>query len=277
MEQLGKITGNMKKIIFLLLLSLTANAQRKNLIAEYAFDTEVGPWPEKTIFNDCSAVITPNGRKGSAVRLMLVKGEGNRAELGTSPNDAPKEGWYGFSLLVPQSYEDDVLPESVVQWQSFPDKGENWRSAPLFIGIMNGSFILEQRTDSVEISTGSTFQHKRDHLGAVNKGKWTDFVVHARWSYKGDGFLEVWKDDSLVFTKKGPTAYNDKLYPYFKAGPYKWDFTESKIAADVRVLYVDEVRIGSEKATYFDVWPGRKLIKTVMYYSDGTTTTLDAK
>jgi len=259
-------------VCLLLILSLTAFAQRRNLVYEYTFDTEVGTWPEKSVFSDCSAVITNTyARKGSSVRLTLIKGEGNRTELGTSPNNAPKEGWYGVSVYFQPSFENDVLPESIMQWQSFPDKGEAWRSAPLFIGLLNGNYILEQRTDSVKISTGATVQHKRDIIGPATKGVWTDFVLHAVWSYKSDGLLELWKDDKLVFTKKGANSYNDELYPYAKIGPYKWDFTESKILSDMRVMYVDEFRVGNEKATYYDVWPGRKLLKTVLYYSDGTT------
>lgn len=265
----------MKKIILLLLLSLPAFAQRKGLIYEFPFDTVVGDWPEKTIFNDCSASITSStARSGKALRLTLIKGEGNRAELGTSPQAAPKEGWYGFSVYFPLSWEDDSQPESIAQWQSFPDKNENWRSAPLFIGVLNGQFILDQRTDSAAISLGATVQHKRDMLGPAIKGVWTDFVLHAKWSYKGDGLLELWKDDKLVFTKKGANCYNDQFNPYFKIGPYNWDFEISKMKSDMRVLLVDEVRVGGPTSTYYDVWPGRKLVRTDKYFSDGTVETI---
>jgi hypothetical protein len=259
------------KTILLLLLALTAQAQRQNLIAEYTFDTLVGNWGEKTMHSDCSIAIASNARRGKSLRMTLIKGEGMRTELGTLPINAPQEGWYGFSLFFPETFENDVNPESIVQWHSFPDKGEEWRSAPLFIGTLNGNLILEQRTDSVKITNGSTITYKRDIIAALEKGVWSDYVVHAKWSHKSDGLLEIWKDDKLIFTKKGANCYNDTWFPFFKIGIYSWDFTKSKMKTDTRVIYIDEVRLGNAKATYNDVYSGRKLIKTVLYYSDGTT------
>lgn len=85
-------------------------------------------------------------------------------------------------------------------------------------------------------------------------------MLHARWSHKADGFFELWQDDKLVTKDKGPNCYNDKLNPCFKIGVYKWDLDKSAIKG--RVLYIDEVRIGNDKATYQDVYPSNNLTKT---------------
>ncbi|MCE7065089.1 polysaccharide lyase [Dyadobacter sp. CY326] len=249
----------MPKIFFFILISFAAQAQRKHLLAEYSFDKNVGKWSEMSM-HSLSDVKVSNvtARSGKSLKVILNKGKNNRTELGTSPNDSPKEGWFGFSLFFPPSFENDSTPESIVQWQSRPDAGENWRSAPLFLGVMNGYFILDQRTDSTQISNENTVIFKRKTLGSVTKSKWIDFVVHAKWSYKNDGLIEVWKNNKLVFSKSGPNCYNDKLNPYFKIGLYKWDFPASKMKTKVRTINIDEVRIGSSEATYKDVAPGKR-------------------
>ncbi|QMU29615.1 heparin lyase I family protein [Adhaeribacter radiodurans] len=76
-------------------------------------------------------------------------------------------------------------------------------------------------------------------------------VYHINFSHESDGVLEVWKNGIKVINYKGPNSYNDKRLPYFKAGIYKrrWYKIEK------RVVYVDEVRVGTKKATYKDVAP----------------------
>lgn len=231
---------------------------RKNLISEYTFDTDIGSWFEKSTYYPYSANISSyTARQGKSLKLELRKGENNRSELGTDPRLAPKEGWYGFSLFFPSSFTNESNIESIVQFQSFPDNGKPWRSAPFFIGVLNDKFILDQRTEGLYLRT---------ELGLVGKSKWNDFVIHAKWSNGSDGLIEIWHNDKLILSKGGANCYNDKLNPYFKIGIYKWDNTTVN-----RTIYIDEVRIGNEKATYNDVYPYKKLIKTVKYYSDGST------
>ncbi len=54
-----------------------------------------------------------------------------------------------------------------------------------------------------------------------------------------------------------PNTFNDQQGPYFKMGIYKgWKDPNSQGNIDVRILYHDELRIGTADATYCDVAPG---------------------
>jgi len=59
--------------------------------------------------------------------------------------------------------------------------------------------------------------------------------------------VEVWQNNKLVATRKGPNCYNDRRGTYFKWGIYH--------TKNHRVLYNDEFRMGDEQSTYGDVIP----------------------
>ena len=85
---------------------------------------------------------------------------------------------------------------------------------------------------------------------------WTDWVVHARWSFRDDGLLEIWKDGEKIIEQHGPNTYNDQRGMYFKIGIYKppWD-KPVKSDVDRRVVVHDEIRIAGPGARYADVAP----------------------
>lgn len=84
-----------------------------------------------------------------------------------------------------------------------------------------------------------------------------DFVIHIKWSYKSDGFIQVYKDGKLVVDKAGPTSRNDQGGIFFNTGIYKPKFETQPGESDVdkRILYFDEIRIGNADARYEDVAP----------------------
>ena len=55
----------------------------------------------------------------------------------------------------------------------------------------------------------------------TEKGCWTDWVVHVKWSYQSDGILQIWKNGEKVVDQNGPNAFNDAHGPFFKMGLYK--------------------------------------------------------
>jgi hypothetical protein len=98
---------------------------------------------------------------------------------------------------------------------------------------------------------------KKFDLGPVEKGKWNDWVFHINFSYKADGVLEIYKNKVKVLSYYGPNSFNDKVYPYFKIGIYKWGWNgwASYSPENKRVLYYDEVRIGNKSANVDEVSP----------------------
>ncbi|MDO6391757.1 malectin domain-containing carbohydrate-binding protein [Pontibacter sp. BT731] len=112
---------------------------------------------------------------------------------------------------------------------------------------------------SKAIHTDATKDGEKTYdLGPVEKDKWLDFVYHINFSYKSDGVLEVWKNGVKVVDHRGPNSYNDQTVPYFKYGIYKRNWEN----ISKRVIYVDDVRVGSENATYNDVAPSRSTSST---------------
>jgi len=183
---------------------------------------------------------------------------GPRAEVG-------KEYWYGFSILLPEDYVSDRVWEIVAQWHGVPDQdtGETWRNPVMALFTTGGRWSWVSRWDAKR----NTFESgKRKYggtktydLGPYERDRWTDWVVHVKWSYQPDGILQIWKDGQKVIDQAGPNAFNDAKGPYFKMGLYK-GWRDPKTPGDAvskRVLYHDEFRMGGAEASYEDVAPGR--------------------
>ncbi len=190
--------------------------------------------------------------------------EGSKAVIG-------REYWYSFRIYFPDDWEFDKSKEIITQWHGNPDfeLGENWRNPPVSIAIGKGraghgkNYLLVIRADS-KASTPDKYQknrytfEKKYDLGplAPDFGKWTQWVFHIKWSYEDDGFMTVWKDEeNILDVDRLSNCFNDRLGPFWKLGIYKWDWNDPDFESDIieRVLYYDDIRIGSEKATYEDM------------------------
>jgi len=115
-----------------------------------------------------------------------------RVEAARASNDEPAliPRWYGLSFYLPTDYIKDPSPESVSQWQS--PKGMN---PPLAIWTDNGKWKIV------------VFGVTKYDLGNYVTGKWTDYVLHVKWSTGPWGLIEVWKDGVKVKTIPGANSY----------------------------------------------------------------------
>jgi hypothetical protein len=91
------------------------------------------------------------------------------------------------------------------------------------------------------------------------KGKWLDFVMHARCTGDEDGHFKLWLkvDDNYVqkVDYEGPTWWNDEdTGPYFKMGAYMGEPGWKGPAS--RTVYTDEYRLADENSSFEDVAPG---------------------
>lgn len=168
------------------------------------------------------------------------------------------EYWYAFSSYIPRNWVRDPEPEIIAQWHGRPDKhlGEANRSPPLAIRIQGDSYIVDRRWDSTLITPR---KRKKRYSGeeyiavgpiSGDLGKWTDWVVHVKWSYRdeAEGMLRIWKNGHQIVERVGPNCFNDEAGgPYFKIGVYKWRWKnppkDKRFATDHRVIYFDEVLI----------------------------------
>jgi hypothetical protein len=94
--------------------------------------------------------------------------------------------------------------------------------------------------------------------GAYQKGVWTDWVLHVKWSPDdSDGFIEAFRDGVSVFTASGKNKYDDGRPVYMKFGIYKWDWQTDpqKSVTDQRVMFYDSLRIADQAGTRAEVDP----------------------
>ncbi|MBN1125540.1 MAG: polysaccharide lyase [Sedimentisphaerales bacterium] len=186
-----------------------------------------------------------------------------RTEVSGQKTEVGKEYWYGFSIYLPGDYLPDKIWEIVAQWHGVPDFdiGENWRNPVMALSTTNGQWNLLYRWDAKK-NTFESGQRKYDgsqsfDLGPYQTERWTDWVVHVKWSFKDDGLLEIWKDGKKLIHEIGPNTFNDKSGPYFKMGLYKgWkDPDRPSDRVSKRLLYHDEFRMAGADGSYGIVVP----------------------
>ncbi len=164
-----------------------------------------------------------------------------------------KEYWIGFSVFIPNDWAIDSQPELIFQLH-----GNGGGRTPPFALYMMGDqweWINRWQPDSSKINSvaGEVSLWK----GTFEKGKWVDWVIHAVWSYKEDGFLEIIKDSKILVKRNGPNCYNDACGMRGpQTGIYKWPWREVG-PSDVkeRTIYLDEFKIVGAKGSYCDVAP----------------------
>ncbi|MEM9537438.1 MAG: DUF4347 domain-containing protein [Cyanobacteria bacterium P01_E01_bin.45] len=202
-----------------------------------------------------NTVSNPSG-SGKVLRFDLRKGDplvsnSSRAEVIPKIDETtPKFGQnYTYSLrtYIPNDWQSDSSMEIITQWHAKPDThlGETWRNPPAALRIQGNSFNLKQAWDADAVTnTKDKTSHgsRTTNLGSLNRGEWTDWSFEIKWSYKSDGIFRVYKDGELVFDKKGPNTFNDKLAPFSKMGIYKpdWKARPEKSSTTRRVLYIDD-------------------------------------
>lgn len=178
-----------------------------------------------------------------------------RTEFSQSWRSARSEGWYGFSQYFPDSYATDPVAEIVGQWHDKEDPGEAVARSPSnSLQVANDRFRWQLRWDADRImESGFSDGHIYIDLGPVPKNRWIDWVVHIKFSHTNTGVLEVWMDGKKVIDRQNmPNSYNDENFPYMKLGIYKWEWGN----VPEKIMYWDEVRIGTENSNYDEVKPG---------------------
>lgn len=198
---------------------------------------------------DSITLVTSPVRAGKhAARTLLRASDpevnsGQRAEFSDGRKltkiEMEKNYWYGLSIFVPVEFTAPVKSNAVLfQWhtqQSGPSpvlsirvKGDEW--------LIYGNATKKRRTLA--------------RLPLV-KDRWTDWVVHVRWSAEKQGFWTVWKDGVEVVNERDIiTQYPEVLGPYAKFGQY-----HSVGETPQNVVYFDEYRVAGPGGSYELVAP----------------------
>lgn len=182
---------------------------------------------------------------GAAARFELRREDpvingGTRAELSAPIEPKNAERWYAFSVYLPPSWARDRSPEIIAQWHQHHTVAGN---PPLAIATYRGQWEIQTARDGHEDAV---------RVGAYRTGRWTDWLVHVKWSTGAAGVVQLWRDGKPVpgfADRRGPNTYRSDHGVYLKVGIYKWDWSQ-KNPTDTsrRFLYLDELRIAQTRA-----------------------------
>lgn len=221
-----------------------------------SFDNGFSGWDLQVCCKSSAQIVTsPTNANERVAKFTLRKDDSERrAEMKQDPIPANSERWYGFRVFVPLEHKKDPSYDVITQWAGRPDfdQGENWRIPVLALVTVNDRLTIGNHWDARRVTPARDGEKEKWDLGPVEKGVWTDWVFHAKWSYRSDGLLEVWRNGKLVVKKTGPNTYNDKTGPFIKMGIYKpqWQANPERSTTTQRVIYIDDVKIGDASASY---------------------------
>lgn len=221
---------------------------------------------------ECISVVDAPGLLDQKAAHMTVQREPNsfRSEISLPSENGFQERWYAQRLMIPSNWVFDPgrAHDIVMQWHGIPG---NWRPTfpNLDIAIGNDRWFIKQSYGSPQTKpTRTTTQLE----APVQRGVWTSWVIHAKWSPKDDGLLQIWQDGKMVYERSGPNVYGTigvEYTPYLKTGVYhpEWHtdtpkklaaFEQEQTAIKKKDIYVTDVKVGSEKARYEDVAPATR-------------------
>jgi hypothetical protein len=208
---------------------------------------------DKTCTTDSLAIVTSPVRGGSrAVRVTLKAGDvqdtsGTRAEIQTGSHydtTLEEDFWYGWSIQVPVEWETGTDQKIVHQWHT---GGNNPGGSPIIgLRIVGGAWRITR-----EFEEGDTITVWQG--GPVDKGVWTDWVMHIRWSPSTTGHFTAWMNGTQIHTEDGQnmnagTTTGEHYQKLGMYGSFSGPVTE-------RTLYYDEVRVAKGLDGYALVKP----------------------
>lgn len=187
-----------------------------------------------------------NGSKSVRFELRNTDKEvqsGTRAEI-TFPISTSNNRWYSFAMYIPSAdYKVDKTDEVITQWHQG--------------GGATPALCLRTKDDKLWLRVLG----KWIDLGKLDKDKWHTYVMHVVHSAGKDGLVEIWYDGKKILNRTGANSYPiGKTYhlPFWKFGIYKSQYNGNKATAtSKRVLYFDDIKMGTGKATLADMTPKR--------------------
>ncbi|MFJ8531711.1 polysaccharide lyase [Bacillus sp. NPDC094106] len=194
-----------------------------------------------------------------AVQFVVPHSRGQfRSEIAQPYEEGFHERWYTARIYIPQDWVFDKGGgnDIVMQWHAVLGSERVDRDFPELAITVEGDRWNIQR------AFGPTSNIERDSKTLdelVQKGVWSSWVIHAKWSSGSDGLLQIWKDGKVVWEVQGPNAYATRARtPYLKTGLYhpQWKpkYGEPKPGpVKERKIFITDVKIGSERATYQDM------------------------
>jgi hypothetical protein len=177
-----------------------------------------------------------------------------RSEAKGKTTEIGETYWYGWSYYFPEDFNQNgyTIVNQMDAWppvNPMPAGGCGHK-----LDVQNeGWYYTLQRSDGVDSS-----EYSYHYLGSLTKGVWTDFVMHVKWTGNTNGFLKLWKNNSLWINYNGRTWWNNEDNgPFFCGGEYKGQnyWADATGDPDPVIIYLDEVRVGNSSSNYAEVYP----------------------
>jgi Polysaccharide lyase len=148
--------------------------------------------------------------------------------------------WYAFSVFFPTNFPLEKNRLVFAQWHDEWHLIQPGRSPSLAFRFVKGrlSITLRHSARHLIYNPDSVPDETLFKKNNFKLGQWHDFVVQAKWSFKDDGFINVWWNDKQIVQYRGPVGYNEDVGPYFKFGLYRDDTEKTYVA------YFNHVKIG---------------------------------
>lgn len=241
-------------LLAFLFIALTAAAQAPSKVLKVAdFETgDVSQLGTQKAQSDSISIVTEPVRAGKYAAKTLLRASdpevngGQRAEFSDGKRgtriEMEKDYWYGLSVLVPDEFAAPTKSDAVIfQWHT-----QAGGPSPVLAIRAKGSEWL--------ITTNATEKKRVLAKIPLVKERWTDWVVHVRWSAEKKGFWTIWKDGVEVVKETDIiTQYPEALGPYAKFGQY-----HSVGEVPQNVVYFDEYRVAGPDGSFEVVSPGGK-------------------
>lgn len=237
------------RLLFLLLISFATQGQilyHENADGPTLFNTVVKQTSTKYGITQTKCFYY-NGTRSAKFELRDTDPEiqsGTRAEI-TFPTTTNLNRWYSFAVFFPGlDWEYDSADEVIMQWHQG--------------GGATPALCIRTKKDSIYLRV---MGNKWLNLGAIDKNKWHSYVMHVQHSADSKGLVEMWRNGKILLKYAGQNMYpvtGDFKMPNWKLGIYKstWNGSSTTMT-DRRVLLYDEIKMGSEKATYTEMLPRR--------------------
>lgn len=160
-------------------------------------------------------VLVDDPVKGKVCRFTVSPGDvpnyggGERSELASHLAEArTREGderWYEFSVMFGHGFR-APSSEWCIWMQWHPGSG----SPPFTLSVLQ----------SGKVSVFDMWENPEILADTTDNGVWHDYVVHARFSNRADGWVEAWRDGKLVVPRTNHQTMNSASN-YLKLGLYR--------------------------------------------------------
>ncbi|MEL7086591.1 MAG: DUF4347 domain-containing protein [Cyanobacteria bacterium J06597_1] len=199
----------------------------------------------------------PTGSANKVIKFDLRPSDrpiqnAHRAEVVPIPQTPIRFGrtyTYRFRTFLPNDWQNDPSWEILTQWHKRPDKhlGETSGNPPAKIFSTDGKLQFRHKWSSAAVTNKGSNKvgSATSYSGGTTKGRWVQWEVIAKWSYKSDGVFKAYKDGQLIAARQGPNSFNDAVPPFWKIGIYKPDWTQrrGRSSTSRRVYYLDDIQI----------------------------------